>query len=137
MKDATPLTPSSARAKLFKPNQHAIHESYCGQVVFNYIVTLIKTLMSVFNYIVTIMWTMMSVFNYIVTMMWILLSVFNYIFTFNKHFDKENDCVHAPVITKPHHWRRLFITFIYIVNFLLQKLDLPYEVDYHMCRQVN
>jgi len=40
------------------------------------------------------------------------------IFTFNKHFDKENDCVHEPVITKPHHWRRLFITF-YIVNFLL------------------
>ena len=33
------------------------------------------------------------------------------IFTFNKHFDKENDCVYEPVITKPHHWRRLFITF--------------------------
>jgi len=43
-----------------------------------------------------------------------------YIFTFNKHFDKENDCVHEPVIAKPHHWRRLFITF-YIVNFLLFK----------------
>ena len=42
------------------------------------------------------------------------------IFTFNKHFDKENDCVHEPVITQPHHWRRLFITF-YIVNFLLFK----------------
>ena len=42
------------------------------------------------------------------------------IFTFNKHFDKENDCVHEPAITKPHHWRRLFITF-YIVNFLLFK----------------
>jgi len=42
------------------------------------------------------------------------------IFTFNKHFDKENDCVHEPVITKPHHWCRLFITF-YIVNFLLFK----------------
>ena len=40
------------------------------------------------------------------------------IFTFNKHFDKENDCVHEPVITQPHHWRRLFITF-YIMNFLL------------------
>jgi len=26
------------------------------------------------------------------------------IFTFNKHFDKENDCVYEPVITKPHHW---------------------------------
>ena len=35
-----------------------------------------------------------------------------------KHFDKENDCVDEP--TKPHHWRRLFITF-YIVNFLLFK----------------
>jgi len=42
------------------------------------------------------------------------------IFTFNKHFDKGNDCVHEPVITKPHHRRRLFITF-YIVNFLLFK----------------
>ena len=44
------------------------------------------------------------------------------IFTFKKHFDKENDCVHEPVITQPHHWdwRRLFITF-YIVNFLLFK----------------
>ena len=41
-------------------------------------------------------------------------------FTFNMHFDKENDCVHEPVITKPHNWRRLFITF-YIVNFLLFK----------------
>jgi len=51
-----------------------------------------------------------------------LLSVGNIfiIFTFNKHFDKENDCVHEPVITKPNHWRRLFITF-YIVNFLLFK----------------
>ena len=39
-------------------------------------------------------------------------------FTFNKQFDKENDCVDEPVITKPHHWRRLFITF-YIVNLLL------------------
>ena len=44
----------------------------------------------------------------------------NVIFTFNKYFDKENDCVYEPVITKPHHWRRLFITF-YIVNFLLFK----------------
>ena len=42
------------------------------------------------------------------------------IFTFNKPFDKENDCVYETVITKPHHWRRLFITF-YIVNFLLFK----------------
>jgi len=42
------------------------------------------------------------------------------IFTFNKHFDKENDCVYEPVITKPHLWRRLFKTF-YIVNFLLFK----------------
>ena len=45
---------------------------------------------------------------------------YDLIFTFNKHFDKENDCVYEPVITKPHHWRRLFITF-YIVNFLLFK----------------
>jgi len=42
------------------------------------------------------------------------------IFTFNKHFDKKNDCVNEPVFTKPHFWRRLFITF-YIVNFLLFK----------------
>jgi len=42
------------------------------------------------------------------------------IFTFNKHFDKGNGCVDEPVITKPHHWRRLFITF-YIVNFLFFK----------------
>ena len=40
------------------------------------------------------------------------------IFTFNNHFDKENDCVYETVITKPHHWRRLFITF-FIVNFLM------------------
>ena len=68
----------------------------------------------------------------------LVVNGYTVIFTFNKHFDKENDCVHEPVITKPHHWRRLFITF-YIVNFLLfkKKLDLPYEVDYHMCRQVN
>jgi len=37
------------------------------------------------------------------------------IFPFNKHFDKEND---EPVITKPHHWRRHFIT-LYIVKFVL------------------
>jgi len=43
-----------------------------------------------------------------------------FIFTLNKHFDKENDCVDDPVITQPHHWRRLFITF-YVVNFLLFK----------------
>ena len=42
------------------------------------------------------------------------------IFTFNKHFDKENFCVYEPVITKPHHWRSLCITFN-IVNFLLFK----------------
>ena len=63
----------------------------------------------------------------------------NSIFTFNKHFDKENDCVYEPVNTKPHHWRRLFITFS-IVNFLVlkkRKLDLPYEVDCHMCRLVD
>jgi len=42
------------------------------------------------------------------------------IFTFNKHFDNENDCFDEPLITKPHHWCRLFITF-YIVNFLLFK----------------
>ena len=42
------------------------------------------------------------------------------IFTFNKHFDKEIDCVYEPVITKPHHWRRIFITF-YIVNFFYLK----------------
>jgi len=41
---------------------------------------------------------------------------YNTIFTFNKHFDKENYCVDDPLITKPHHWRRLLITF-YIVNF--------------------
>jgi len=50
----------------------------------------------------------------------VLAKVQIYIFTFNKHFDKENDCVYETVITKPHHWRRLFITF-YIVNFLLFK----------------
>ena len=43
-----------------------------------------------------------------------------HIFTFNKHFDKENDCVFGPVITKPHHWRKLFITF-YVVSFVLFK----------------
>jgi len=54
------------------------------------------------------------------------------IFTFNKHFDKEKDCVDEPVITKTHYWCRLFITF-YIVNFKLFKnknslarfMDLP------------
>jgi len=51
--------------------------------------------------------------------MYLLLPIFATIFTINKHFDKDNDCVHEPVITQPHHWhwRRLFITF-YIVNFL-------------------
>jgi len=49
----------------------------------------------------------------------ILENLYFLIFTFNKHFDKENDCVYEPVITKPHHWRRLFITFY--MNFLLFK----------------
>jgi len=35
-------------------------------------------------------------------------------------FDNENDCVYEPVITKPHHWRRHFIT-LYIVDFLFKK----------------
>ena len=45
-------------------------------------------------------------------------SFFISIFTFNKHFDKENECVYEPVITKLHGRHRLFIT-VYIVNFLL------------------
>jgi len=65
--------------------------------------------------------------------------VYLVIFTFNKHFDKENDCVHEPVITKPHHWRRFFHNILHCELFIIekQKLDLPYEVDCHMCRQVN
>jgi len=42
------------------------------------------------------------------------------IFTFNKHFNKENDCVQEPLKEMPNHWRSYFITF-YIVNFLLLK----------------
>ena len=53
-----------------------------------------------------------------------LTNRYSNIFTFNKNFDKENDCVYEPVITKPHHWRRLFIT-LYIVNFLLFKGNIP------------
>ena len=54
------------------------------------------------------------------------------IFTFNKHFDKENDCLYEPVITKPHHWRKLFITF-YIVNFLLFKHE---NLTYLIMKQI-
>jgi len=65
--------------------------------------------------------------------------MYNVIFTFNKHFDLENDCVLEPLKAMPHYWLRYFITF-YIVNFLLFKnknFDLPNEVDSHICRQVN
>jgi len=60
------------------------------------------------------------------------------IFTFDRHFDNENDCVQYPLKEMSHHWRREFITF-YFINFLLLKnknVDLPFAVDSHIFRQV-
>ena len=60
------------------------------------------------------------------------------IFTFDMHFDKENDCVQYPLKEMPPHWRRYFITF-YFVNSLLLKnknVDLPYDVDTLIFHQV-
>jgi len=60
------------------------------------------------------------------------------IFTFNVHFDKENDCIQNLTNAMPYHQHRYFITF-YFINFLLltnNKLDLPYEVDSHKFPQV-
>jgi len=67
-----------------------------------------------------------------------IYEIYSNIFTFNKHFDKEHDCVDEPLITKPYHWRRLFITF-HSEFFIIQKrkLDLHNEIDCHMCCQVN
>jgi len=42
------------------------------------------------------------------------------IFIFNKHFDKENDCVLEPLKAMHHHWRRHLKT-LYTVNILLFK----------------
>ena len=54
-----------------------------------------------------------------------------YDFTFNTHFEKENDCVRNLIIEMPHH-RRIDFIILFFVNFVLlthTNLHLPFEVD--------